>query len=80
VSPAIYNVMRRDGRWKMVVDQIEFGQFATEDQAVRIAIETAHAAGRANMWGAHVILHETDRMSRIIWTYGRDPFPPSRFG
>ena len=79
MTPSIYNIVPQDGHWTMVVDQREFGRFATENEAVRIAIETAYQAGHVNFHGAQVILHGDNAMSRIVWTYGRDPFPPSRF-
>ena len=78
-TPAIYNIIPLDGHWRMVVGDREFGRFISESHAIRVAIETAHKAGRANMWGAQVILHGTNRSSEIIWTYGRDPFPPTSF-
>jgi len=79
VTPTIYNVSCQDGRWRMVVNRKEFGHFATEREAIRVAIETAHEAGRYNFAGAQVILHSANDMSQIIWTYGRDPFPPGTF-
>jgi hypothetical protein len=77
---AIYNVLNRDGRWRMVINHREFGSFTTEQHAVRIAIEMAHEAGRFKLLGSVVVLHETAEKSRVVWTYGHDPFPPTRFG
>lgn len=79
LAPAVYNVVNREGLWRMVVNHHEFGSFSTEDRAIRVAIETAYEAGRFNRLGAVVVLHGANDMSRIVWTYGYDPFPPTQF-
>jgi hypothetical protein len=64
----------------MTVNDREFGTFLSQGEAIRIAIETANKAGARHLWGAQVILHGPNSSSQIIWTYGRDPFPPTQFG
>jgi hypothetical protein len=78
-SPAIYNVIPCEGHWKMTVNDREYGKFVSERDAIRIAIATAHKAGQLHFWGAQVILHGANSSSQIIWTYGRDPFPPTQY-
>jgi hypothetical protein len=63
----------------MTVNDREYGKFVTEREAISTAIATAHKAGSRHFWGAQVILHGANASSQIIWTYGRDPFPPTQF-
>ena len=75
----IYSVFQEHGRWTLEVNRKQRGPFNTERDALRIAIETAQEAGRYHPEGAQVLLMREDEMSRIVWTYGIDPYPPTKF-
>ena len=74
MNPAIYNVIDGAGRWTVSVNHRDIGSYATERQAVRMAIEAAQEAGRYNLIGAQVVVHAAHAKERLVWTYGQ-PVP-----
>ena len=66
-------VVRDQGQWKISVNGVHYGPYATQRDAVRAAVDAAHEAGRKGLKG-QVLLRD---QFRIEWTYGKDPYPPN---
>jgi hypothetical protein len=69
---AQYVVVRDQGQWKISLDGTHYGPYATQRDAVRAAVDAAHAAGRMGLNG-QVLLRD---QFKVEWTYGQDPYPP----
>jgi hypothetical protein len=70
---AQYFVVRKDGRWKVSFGGKHFGPFHTQKHAFRCAVDAAFATEG----GAQVLIQGEDNRSRVAWTNGSDPYPPS---
>ena len=62
-------VVRDQGQWKISVNGVHYGPYATQRDAVRAAVDAAHEAGRKGLKG-QVLLRD---QFRIEWTYGKRP-------
>jgi hypothetical protein len=67
-----YIVFREQGQWAIKSNGTHYGPYATQRDAIRAAVDAAHAAGEKGLTG-QVMLQ--DQLS-IEWTYGLDPYPP----
>jgi hypothetical protein len=67
-----YIVVRHEGQWKISLNGAHYGPYATQRDAIRAAVDTAHEAGRIGLNG-QVLLQD---QFRTEWTYGKDPYPP----
>ena len=67
-----YIVVRDQGQWKISLNGMRYGPYATQRDAIRAAVDAAHEAGRKGLNGQVVL---QDQLS-IEWTYGKDPYPP----
>jgi hypothetical protein len=67
-----YNVVRNQGQWKIALEGVHYGPYATQRDAVRAAVDAANEAGRRGLNG-QVLLQD---QFRTEWTYGKDPYPP----
>ena len=67
-----YIVVRDQGQWKISLNGVHYGPYATQRDAIRAAVDAAHEAGRMGLNG-QVLLRD---QFRIEWTYGKDPYPP----
>ena len=68
-----YVVVRDQGQWKISLNGVHYGPYATQRDAVRAAVDAAHEAGRKGLNGQVLIRDQF----RIEWTYGKDPYPPN---
>jgi hypothetical protein len=62
-----YVVFRDQGQWNIKSNNVHYGPYATQRDAIRAAV------GRKGLNG-QVLLQ--DQFS-IEWTYGKDPYPPN---
>jgi hypothetical protein len=53
-----------------------YGPYATQQRAIRAAVEAAHKAGGEGHHDAQVLVQGQDSKFRTEWTYGHDPYPP----
>ena len=61
--------------WQINSADKALGSYTTRAEAVRAAVDTAHAAGESNPDGAQVLVQSRIGQFRIEWTYG-DAYPP----
>ena len=73
MAHAQYFIIRDQGQWKILLDGVRYGPYATQRDAVRAAVDAAHEAGLKGLNG-QVLLRD---QFRIEWTYGKDPYPPN---
>ena len=73
MAHAQYFIIRDRGQWKILLDGVRYGPYATQRDAVRAAVDAAHESGLQGLNG-QVLLR--DQLS-IEWTYGKDPYPPN---
>lgn len=71
-----YFVVGYEDAWKISVDGEHEGPYATQAQAIRIAVDRAHRSGGTGH-DAQVLVQGEDRRFRTEWTYGADPYPPA---
>ncbi|WP_461330461.1 DUF2188 domain-containing protein [Bradyrhizobium liaoningense] len=50
--------------------------YATQKEAIRAAVDAAHADGKAGH-DAQVLVQRENHQFRMEWTYGHDPYPPA---
>lgn len=72
-----YRVVRHLGQWRIEYDRQHFGPYASQQEAVRYAIEAAHKAGQRGA-AAQVLVQGRNGSFVAEWTYGQDPYPPNR--
>jgi hypothetical protein len=70
MSRAEYFVLQDGPHWKVRLDGQDCS-FQTQSDAVKAAIDAAHAAGRAGL-DAQVLVQGYSGFWRPEWTYGRD--------
>jgi hypothetical protein len=70
-----YFVVNHQGQWKIKLDDTHYGPYATQRDAIRDAIDTAHTAGKQG-FDAQVLVQGENNQFRTEWTYGNDPYPP----
>lgn len=71
-----YFVMLHKGEWKVALNGEQFGPYATQEEAMRTAVDAAHKMGKAGH-DAHVLVQGRDQKFRTEWTSGHDPYPPA---
>jgi hypothetical protein len=67
-----YIVFRDQGQWAVKKDCVHYGPYPTQRDAIRAAVEAAHAAGLKGLDGQVVLQDQL----KIEWTYEKDPYPP----
>jgi hypothetical protein len=75
MARAQYFVVRHNGEWKIKHLEKHYGPYATQRDAIRAAVDTAHLNGQKG-FDAQVLIQGTDNRFRTEWTYGHDPYPP----
>jgi hypothetical protein len=70
-----YFVVLHKGEWKIKHNERHSHPYETQDDAIRSAIEAAHAAHREGGL-SQVLVQGQDLLFRTEWTYGKDPYPP----
>src|SRR5262245_39854579 len=66
-------VFRDQGQWKIKSNDVHYGPYAPQRDAIRAVVDAAHDAGRIGLHG-QVLLQD---QFRTEWTYGKDPYPPN---
>jgi len=75
-SPIQFVVLRRNENWVVQSRDLE-RLFGDEAAAVRCAIELANESGK-NGKPAVVLLRGEGNVFTPVWTYGKDPYPPTQ--
>lgn len=75
MARAQYFVVLHEGHWKISYEGKHYGPYATQEAAIKVAVETAHKAGGQGH-DAQVLVQGTNNQFRTEWTYGHDPYPP----
>jgi hypothetical protein len=70
-----YFVTRYKGQWAVSLKDAYSGPHATEQEAIGVAVESAHEQGQAGN-DAQVLVQGHDNRFRSEWVYGCDPYPP----
>ena len=68
-------VVLHQDEWKVTHEGVRTGPYRTQRDAIKVAIDAAHAAGRQGH-DAQVLVQGEDNKFRTEWTYGNDPYPP----
>ena len=66
---AEYFVVLHEGQWKINYHGMYYGPYASEKEAIDIAIKTANEAGQENVNGAQVYVLGPDRKFQTEWIY-----------
>ena len=69
-----FYVVREGGKWRIRHDGILHGPYLIPGEAMRVAVNKAHFAGRQG-GGAQVYEQVQQNEFRLAWTYGLDPYP-----
>ena len=72
---AEYFILADGVKWKIKLGTLEYSFYDTLEEAMAVAIDAAHAAGKSG-FEARVGLQTADGSYRPIWTYGLDQYPP----
>jgi hypothetical protein len=75
MARAVYYVVFHQNQWKIKLDDKHYGPYATQAEAIRLAVDAAHSAGKSGH-DAQVLVQAQNNQWRTEWTYGRDPYPP----
>lgn len=75
MARARYFVVLHENQWKINFDGKHYGPYATQAEAIRVAVDAAHKAGN-NGNDAQVLVQDRNNQFRTEWTYGSDPYPP----
>jgi hypothetical protein len=74
MARARYYVLSNGGAWKIQHEGKDY-HYATQAEAMKAAVDTAHKAGREGH-DAQVLVQGQSGQWRTEWTYGNDPYPP----
>jgi len=69
-------VLKREDKWVVKADGLE-RFFSVQREAVDAAIQLANDSGKEGNPGV-VLLQKSKTDYRKIWTYGKDPYPPTK--
>lgn len=75
MARAQYVVVNHGGQWKIAFNNQHYGPYATQADAIKVAVDSAHKAGRDGH-DAQVLVQGQNNQFRTEWTYGHDPYPP----
>jgi uncharacterized protein DUF2188 len=70
-----YFVVLQGGKWKIKHGDRHSAPFDTQAEAIRSAVDKAHAASEKGEL-SQVVVQGEDLLFRTEWTYGKDPYPP----
>ena len=71
----VYYVVLHEGQWKIKYGDQHYGPYSNQNEAIKIATETAHKSGIKG-YDAQVLVQGANNQFRTEWTYGHDPYPP----
>jgi Uncharacterized protein conserved in bacteria (DUF2188) len=72
-------VVLHKSEWKIKHNGRYSHPYETQADAIRSAIEAAHAAHQEGGL-SQVLVQGQDLLFRTEWTYGKDPYPPPGYG
>ena len=72
-----YRVEPEGESWRIKVDDTRQGPFASKVEAIAAAINAARKLGPEVDEISQVLVQQTDRSYRVLWTHGRVPARPS---
>lgn len=72
----IYYVVEHQGQWKVKLEGTHHGPYATQKDAIRAAVNGAHACGKSGRPAQVLVQGTNNNQWRTEWTYGDDPYPP----
>jgi hypothetical protein len=75
MARAHYYVVKHEGQWKIKHNDMHYGPYVTQKEAIRVAVDAAHTSGK-NGHDAQVLVQGEELQFRTEWTYGHDPYPP----
>jgi hypothetical protein len=75
MARAVYYVVFHEGEWKIKLNDRHSGPYRTQEDAIREAVNRAHADGKKGQ-DAQVLVQGENLQFRTEWTYGLDPYPP----
>lgn len=75
MARARYYVVLDNGEWKIKHNDLHYGPYGTQRDAIRVAVDAAHGSGTKG-FDAQVLVQGQNNMWRTEWTYGNDPYPP----
>ena len=71
-----YFVSYEDGEWIIKFEDRFIGGYPSEAAAFRAAVDAAQLEGSKGSRTEVLVMTETGTF-RIMWRYGRDPYPPA---
>jgi hypothetical protein len=75
MARAHYYVVHHQNQWKIEYGGKHYGPYASQAEAIEVAVDTAHKAGNEGH-DAQVLVQRPNGEFRTEWTYGNDPYPP----
>jgi hypothetical protein len=73
-----YRVEPGGGRWHIKVDGTQHGPYTSKVEAIAAAIDDARHLAPEFQARSQVLVQQTDRSYRVLWTHGRDPVTARR--
>jgi hypothetical protein len=70
-----YLVVGQGDVWLIKFDGEEYRTYKTEREAMRFAIDAAHALGQSGE-ASQVLSMDASGNIKATWTYAQDPYPP----
>jgi hypothetical protein len=67
-----YRVEPEGEGWRIKVDGAQHGPYTSKVEAIAAAIDAARNLGPELDARSQVLVQQTDRSYRVLWTYGRD--------
>jgi Uncharacterized protein conserved in bacteria (DUF2188) len=71
-----YFVSLQEGKWRITLQDTNYGPFKSRSHAIRIAIDAANKWGK-NGHDAQVFVQVRNNEWRIEWTYTHAPYLPA---
>ncbi len=75
MARAQYFVVKHENQWKIKHNELHYGPYGTQKDAIRHAVDAAQKSGQSGH-DAQVLIQGENYQFRTEWTYGHDPYPP----
>ena len=72
---ARYYVVLYDGEWKIDFQHKHYGPYPTQQDAIRAAVDAAHATGNNGIDAQVLVQSMTNHEFLAQWRYDHDPYP-----
>jgi hypothetical protein len=73
----IFTVVLLEKQWMVRFHGRHSRPYATQDEAIAAAVDSAYKAGMVNPDGAQVRVQDSNNVFRTAWAFGVDPPPQS---